>query len=110
MPNFAFTRGLELPTVQNGHTFELCNFTQRQPHTKIFEGITGLTFKKCNLTNCDLPPDAIVIDSPNRHRSFCTNLRPELINKGILACIKNCSHVINVDISTYTYEDTTEAI
>lgn len=92
---------------------------QREPHTAIFAGITGLTFIKCNLTNCDLPPDAIVIDSPNRHREFCTNLRPRLIDKGISACIENCSHVIDTDIITidgevvdtiYHYEDTTEAI
>ncbi len=116
MSNYAFTRGLPLPTVDNGHVFEHVNFVQKEPHTAIFAGITGLTFNKCNLTNCDVPVDATIIDSPNRHREFCTNLHPTW---GLSVETENCVHVVDTDTVTidgevvditYHYQDTTEVL
>ena len=70
MSNYAF--GINpIPDVENGHTFTGDNFTQLQPHTKILEGKTGLKFVNCNVTNCDLPPDAEVTGSSKKHGSFC---------------------------------------
>lgn len=115
MPNYAFTAGNELPVVGNGHVFEYRNFTQKLPHTKIFEGVTGLKFKKCNLTNCDLPGDAVTEGCTHTHKTFCTNLNPRWIDKGIVACVENCTHVIDTDVITidgivvdtvYHYENT----
>lgn len=115
MSNYAFTTGKTLPTVSNGHTFEHANFMQRVPHTSIFAGIIGLTFRKCNLTNCDVPLDAILIDSPNRHRELCANLHPRWVAKGLPTEVENCVHVIDTDVVTidgvvvdtiYHYEDT----
>ncbi len=119
MANYAFTTGKTLPIPNNGYTFEYYNFTQRVPHTVIFAGITGLTFHNCNLTNCDIPPDAILINSPNRHRNFCANLHPRWVKKGIPTEAKNCSHVVDTDTiiidsvlvdTVYYYKDTTEAL
>lgn len=100
MPNYAFTRGLALPTINNGHKFEYCNFVQAQPHTKIFEGVTSLTFKKCNLMNCDVPPDAIVDDCLHIHKSLCSHNHPRWVKKGLAECVENCSHIIEIDIIT----------
>lgn len=115
MPNYAFTRGVALPTINNGHTFEYANFMQRVPNTPIFVGITGLTFRKCNLTNCDVPPDATLINCSHIHKELCANLHPKWVAKGIPAEVENCSHVVDTDTVTidgvlvdtiYHYEDT----
>lgn len=100
MPNFAFTRGLSLPTANNGDTFEYYNFMQAQPHTKIFEGVTGLTFRKCNLVNCDVPVDAIIEDCLHIHKNMCSHNHPRWVNKGLPECIENCSHVTEIDVIT----------
>lgn len=100
--------------IQNGDTFEACNFVQIDPHTKILEGYTGLTFKDCNMLNCDPPPDATLISCPNRHRSFCTHINPSKVGASG-ECVENCSHVVDTDTvtidgqvvdTTYHYEDT----
>ncbi len=100
MPNYAFTTGRPLPSVSNGHTFNMVNFTQVSPHTIIFSGITGLTFTKCNLTNCDVPVNATIIDSPNRHREFCANIHPRWTEKGLPIEVENCNHVVDTDVIT----------
>lgn len=115
MPNYAFTTGKALPVVGNGHTFEYTNFTQRVPHTPIFAGITGVTFKKCNLTNCDVPVDAIIDNCLHFHKELCANIHPEWVAKGLPVEAENCSHIVDTDIvtidgvvvdTTYHYEDT----
>lgn len=112
--NYTFTTRKALPTVSNGDTLELCNFTQAAPHTKIFEGVTGLTFKGCNLTNCDIPPDATRIDCNGGHLEYCSHLHEKWIAKGISECALECSHLVNIDIievdgvevdRVYYYED-----
>ena len=96
MANYSF--GIKpIPQVENGHVFTGDNFSQLVAHTKILEGVTGLRFIKCNLTNCDLPPDAVTEGSQPRHASFCANLHPEWIRWGLIPCAENCSHVTEVD-------------
>ena len=116
MPNYAFTRGLSLPTATNGQTFEGYNFMQVAPNTDIFVGVTGLTFRKCNLINCKVPGDAVIEDSINIQKSLCANLHPEWVAKGVPAEVENCAHVTDTDeiwidgvlVDTiYHYEDTT---
>ena len=58
------------PMVANDATFEYCNLTQRAQDTKMFIGITGLTFKECNLVNCSLPNDAILINCNNTQKKI----------------------------------------
>ena len=93
MSNAHFTQ----PTFTNGQVVEGWNLAQHTPHTAIGVGVTGLTFRKCNLTNCDVPADAAVEDCLVGHGSFCTNLWPELIGFGLAACAENCSHVVGTD-------------
>ncbi len=116
MPNYAFK---DLPVAQNGDKFTMYNLTRLQPHTAIFAGVTGLTFDNCNLTNCDLPPDAVIIGGQPRHREFCANLHPRWVAKGLPSEAENCPHVVDTDTITidgevvdtvYHYKDTTEAL
>ena len=58
--NFAFGN---LPDgITNGQVFEDCNFAQQTARTVLFDGVTGLTFRSCNLHNCILPSDAAYSD------------------------------------------------
>lgn len=115
MPNYAFTRGLPLPTANNGDTFQGYNFMQALPHTPIFAGITGLTFRKCNLINCDVPNDAVIEGGLHIHKSLCSNIHPRWVDKGLSAEPENCPHVVDTDTITidgqivdtvYHHEDT----
>jgi hypothetical protein len=47
-----------LPDFKPGDVFEGCNFAQQKAHTALTT-VKGLTFRDCNLMNCDLPPDAV---------------------------------------------------
>lgn len=109
---------LALPTgIEDGDIFIGCNLIQIVPHTAICAGITGLTFTGCNLTNGDVPGDAIVEDCGGygRHKSRCSHLHPEMVDKGLAVCADNCSHVVDTDEvyvdgvlvdTTYHYMDT----
>jgi len=117
MTNYAFTTDKSLPSAQNGQTFENCNFMQMAPNTTIFAGKTGLSFRKCNLVNCNVPADAQIDDCLHIHKSFCSHLHEKWIDKGLSECAENCSHVIDTDeiiidgmkIDTiYHYADTGE--
>ena len=59
----------------NGEVIESYNFTQPTPWTPIAEGVSGLTFRDCNLVNC-LPPSDSVAEGCNvvqisRHTDEC---------------------------------------
>jgi len=98
MANYAFTTGKSLPTAENGHTFTECNFMQREPHTAIFAGVTGLTFIRCNLCNCDVPADATLISCNRAQIDWCSNLNPKFLEHGLATCAVNCSHVVSTDV------------
>jgi hypothetical protein len=98
MANYSFKS--ELPEPVNG-VVEGHNLLQGNPHTKIYEGVSGLTFKKCNLTNCDIPPDAIKDDCCHGHVSFCSHLNLRWLVKGFIdQCPENCVHVVSTDSIT----------
>jgi len=116
MGNYSFkTAGLPEPVngIVEGH-----NFTQGVPHTTIYEGQTGLTFRNCNLLNCDVPADSIIDSCLRSQVSFCSHLHEPWLTVGyISACITSCSHLTVTDMVTidgvaidtnpnYTYEDT----
>lgn len=97
MPNYSWTTGKELP---DGMVFVNCNFSQKEPHTAIFTGKTGLTFRNCNLVNCDIPADSVVEGGIRCHVSYCSHVHPQWVEKGLLECAENCSHVTGVDTIT----------
>jgi hypothetical protein len=99
MGNYSFkTTGLPEPV--NG-VVESHNLLQGKPHTKIYNGVSGLTFRKCNLTNCDLPVDAVVDDCLIGHVSFCSHLHEKWAEKGLIdQCSENCEHISEIDTVT----------
>jgi hypothetical protein len=112
--NYSF-KTTNLPEPVNG-VVEGHNFTQGNPHTAIYAGQTGLTFRNCNLMNCDVPAGSVVENSLYPiHVSFCSHVRPEwLENNYISACGTDCIHktvtdtmtIDGVAIDTHiTYED-----
>jgi hypothetical protein len=111
--NYSFkTTGLPEPVngVVEGH-----NFTQGAPHTAIYTGQTGLTFRNCNLLNCDVPAGSVVERCNTGNMSFCSHVTPGWSEKGYISkCAADCSHRTVVDTvtidgvtvdSNYTYED-----
>jgi len=111
MPNYSFKT---LPVLNNGDTLENANLTRIDPRTEIYSGITGLTFRNCNLTNCTLPADAVIERCLQTHVDFCSNLHPELASQGLASCTVTCSHLVSTDLvqvdgvtveTIYHYED-----
>lgn len=98
MANYSFkTTGLPEPVdgLIEGH-----NFTQASPHTAIYSVYSGLTFKNCNLINCDVPSDSILISCNRGHMSFCTNdkMNKFMAERGYLTpCVENCEHLKETD-------------
>lgn len=92
--NFAFQNPAG---IENGTKFIDCNFIQKQAHTAILAGVTGLIFDGCNLTNCDLPVDAVILSGSNKHKSFCYHLRPHW---DLPVENDNCVHVVDTDTIT----------
>ncbi len=113
MANYSF--GIHsIPVVENGHTFKGDNFLQLLPHTRICEGVTGLKFINCNLTNCDIPLDATHEGGTPYHVEWCSNVHPKWVDHGLTPCATVCPHVVSVDKITidsvvvdqvYYYED-----
>ena len=114
MANYSIAR--DLPEVEPGHVFEGDNFTRLNANTKIFVGITGLVFRRCNLTNCIVPADATIEECLVVQKEFCSNLHPTWVAKGLTECSgEHCSHVVDTSVitidgvvvdTTYEYEDT----
>ena len=112
MPNYSFKQP---PDVPDGSVIEGFNLVQGIPHTKIYEGKTGLTFRNCNLTNCDVPIDSVVESCLRVQVSFCSHNFPSWLENGYIPeCVRDCIHKTIVDTVTvdgvvvdtnYTYED-----
>lgn len=113
MANFSFkTTGLpeSVKGVIEGH-----NFTQGKPHTKIYEGMKGLTFKNCNLQNCDVPADSKVESCLRCQTNFCSHLHERWMEKEFISkCPTDCAHLVITDTimidgvavdTNRTYED-----
>ncbi len=79
-----------------GDVFEGCNFCQNVPQTKLFPGVTGLTFRNCNMQNCAPPPGAILEKSVVTQVSRCAHLHP---SRG-LTCAVDCVHLVSTDTVT----------
>ena len=50
------------PDAQDGDVFEDCNLAQPVPGTKLFVGLKGLTFRRCNLARAVVPVDSVIDD------------------------------------------------
>lgn len=92
--NYAFMTKNPLPDIENGHVFRGDNFMQKLPNTAILVGKTGLKFINCNLTNCNLPSDAITVGSHTKQRSFCSHVHQRW---DLPECPVNCEHVVDTD-------------
>jgi len=100
LSNTALARYLTEVTVSNGDTFERCNLS-RWGQESLFAGLTGLTFRNCNLTNCLLPGDAVVEDCLHIQKSMCTHILDEKgVVHGLTPCVENCAHVVDTDTVT----------
>lgn len=97
MPNYAFK---PMPEVPEDKIFIEYNFYQLRPETEIFAGITGLKFIRCNLTNCKIPVDAELVSCRHVQYNFCTNLRPDLVDRGLSPCEIECEHMVSKDVIT----------
>lgn len=80
------------PTLANGDVLELIDFSQLETHTPIATGVTGLTFRKCRLENCDLPKDAKCVECHPTHKSYCSHINPRL---RLTPCASDCQHVVS---------------
>ena len=107
--NFSHRDPPDVVAVVNGDTLDRCNISQLVPHTVVCAGITGLTFRGCNLVNCDVPEDAVVEHCNTVQISRCAHLHPEW---PLDAEADNCPHVVDTDtiepggITVYHREDT----
>lgn len=70
---------------QSGDVIESCNLAQLQPHTPVGLGVAGLTYRNCNLVNCDV--DGIVEHCNTTQISRCGNLHDGY------DCAVDCEHV-----------------
>lgn len=93
----------------NDEVIEDCNLSQKFPGTEIATGVTGLVFRRCNLINCILPPDATATDCNMSQVDRCGHLHEDYVCDE--AMCKHCtgSEPIIVDGVTvdtlYTYQD-----
>ena len=71
-----------------GETIEECNITQKFPNT-VITVIAGLIFNRCNLVNCSVPADAIIIDCNTAQIDRCGNLNENYI------CDVECKHMVS---------------
>ena len=94
--------GLDSLGIQNGDTFQQCNFAQANENTAVLSGYTGLTFISCNLMNCSVPGDSVVTDCLTLQKSMCSNLHPDWSISP--ACATHCLHVYEKDTVTIDSE------
>jgi len=98
MSNYSFQQP---PDIPDNSIIDGGNYTQSVPHTKIYEGITGLIFRNCNLVNCDVPPDAIVENCNTKQVGFCSHLHPKMLEHGYISkCSISCQHLTGTDTVT----------
>jgi hypothetical protein len=98
MANYSFK---EPPNAENGATIEGHNLLRGAPHTAIYEGVTGLTFRGCNMINCVVPEDAVIDSCLMVQVSFCSHNHPKWLEKGYISeCASDCEHRTMVDTIT----------
>ena len=86
--NFSFKE----PPFKDGDVVEGGNFTQLVPHTEICSKVTKLTINGGNFVNCR-PQDGWILNGGNWCQvEFCTNERPELVERGLTTCAADCKH------------------
>lgn len=63
--------------IDSGDTLVECNLAQQVPGTAILLGRRNLTFTRCNLVNCALPPDSVILDCNTAQVDFLAALAVE---------------------------------
>ena len=111
MANYSFKTDMDF---EDGTTINNSNFSQANPNT-VFPNLVGknITFIKCNLCNVDIDENWTIENCNIAQISRCTNLDSEYIDRGVVECVENCSHVSDTDevdidgttITIYTYKD-----
>lgn len=100
------------PPCSDGDTFVDCNLMRLAPNTTICAGVTGLTFRRCNLVNCLVPADATIEQCNTVQVERCAHLHEDW---PLPAEADNCAHVTSTDEVridgvlvdvTYHYKDT----
>jgi hypothetical protein len=87
-----YSRGLlERCEFVNDGIYEGHNFSQKYPHTAIGEGFTGLKFENCNLVNCDVPADTVVVSCNTTQISRCGNIE----GNDDYECAAECKHLVS---------------
>ena len=86
--NFSFKE----PPFKDGDVVEGGNYTQLVPYTDICKDIKTLTVNGGNFINCK-PQDGWIINGGNWCQvEFCSQDRPELIERGLTPCAADCGH------------------
>jgi hypothetical protein len=83
--------------ISNGDTVVDANLSQLMPNTTILAGFSGLTFVKCNLTNCTVPGDSVIDQCNETQIDRCYHLHPDW---GLDVEVNNCAHVVKIDTIT----------
>lgn len=92
MPNYAFTDPGD--AVPDGSTIDSGNFMQLLPHTEILKG-KALTINGGNWMNVEAQPEWTINGGLWVHRSFCSHVRPDLVEHGLTECETECEHMID---------------
>ena len=65
------------PAAEIGDMFEDCNLAQAEPGTKLFVGLRGLAFRRCNLARAMVPPDSVIEDCNTTQSPIPIEMEPE---------------------------------
>ena len=65
------------PEAHDGDVFEDCNLAQAEPGTVLFEGMKGLTFRRCNLARAVVPGDSTIEDCNTTQRAIPIEVEAE---------------------------------
>ena len=111
MSNFSFQTDIDF---EDGSVINKANFTQANPNT-VLTNLVGknITFENCNMGNVNIDANWTIIGGGQIQIDRCTNLNPDYIDRGVVECVENCSHVIDTDeididgviITIYHYKD-----
>ena len=89
-----------VPAFGEGDVVEECNIVRLTANTPTAEGVSDLTFRRCNMVNCRIQPSWTIEDCNTLQMSYCVHEFPELLEHGAAAEPENCPHVVETDVIT----------
>lgn len=78
--------------IKDGDVIEGGNYSQHTPDTEILKGIKDLTIRGGNFINVQKQPTWRIEGGNWAQIERCSHLHPELIEKGLKECAKDCKH------------------